>query len=315
MLVSFDLLFNREEAALPQHHSTGERFGLSAALTTPFQEDGAIDFGRALAHAGWCLANGCSSVTLFGTTGEGSSIADAERGALIDALVAGGIPARKIVAGVMANSVADACRQAGEALRRGCRGVLLAPPSYYKNLSDDGIHAWYAAVLGGLGAEARGIILYNIPSVTAVELSVDLIGRLRAAFGAAIAGVKDSSGNWAYTERLLAAHGDIAILIGDERDLAAGVRLGGQGAISGMANLFPERMLPMIEDGRDDAELCAAVSALVAHPVTPAVKAMLARRNGDAAWRRVRPPLLPLDDAGCEAIGTIFDRLHMAKAA
>jgi len=300
---------------LPQHHSTGERFGLSAALTTPFLENGAIDFERALAHAGWCLGNGCSSVTLFGTTGEGSSIADAERGVLIDALIAGGIPADRIIAGVMANSTADACRQASDALRRGCKGILLAPPSYYKNLSDDGIYAWYAAVLGGLGADERDIILYNIPSVTAVELSIDLIGRLRATFGAAIVGVKDSSGNWAYTERLLAAHNDIAILIGDERDLAAGVRLGGQGAISGMANLFPERLLPMIEHGRDDPELCAAVSALVAYPVTPAVKAMLARRNGDAAWQRVRPPLLALDAVGYESIGAVFDRLHMAKAA
>lgn len=63
------------------------------------------------------------------------------------------------------------------------------------------------------------------------------------------------SGNWAYTEKLLAAHKDIAILIGDERDLAAGVRLGGQGAISGMANLFPDRLPGMINDGQDDAEL------------------------------------------------------------
>jgi 4-hydroxy-tetrahydrodipicolinate synthase len=151
--------------------------------------------------------------------------------------------------------------------------------------------------------------------VTAVELSVDLIGRLRDAFGAVISGVKDSSGNWTYTEKLLAAHKDIAILIGDERDLAAGVRLGGQGAISGMANLFPDRLLRMVNDGQDDAELVDAVRKLLNYPVTPAVKALVARHTGDMEWRHVRAPLVALNDADFDAIGSVFDGLHMAKAA
>lgn len=300
---------------MAHNHSGQERFGLSAALTTPFDADGKIDVVRALAHARARLENGCSSVTLFGTTGEGSSIADAERAALLDAFVAGGFPASRIVVGVMQNAIGDAVLQAADALRRGCKAILLAPPSYFKNLSDDGLFNWFSAVLTGLGGDARGIILYNIPSVTAVELSIDLIGRLRAAFGSVIAGVKDSSGNWAYTEKLLAAHNDIAILIGDERDLAAGVRLGGQGAISGMANLFPDRLLRMINEGQDDPELVGAVQQLLNYPVTPAVKALVARHMRDPEWRRVRAPLLALNDADFEAIGRVFDQLHLAKAA
>lgn len=300
---------------MAHNHSGQERFGLSAALTTPFDADGKIDVARALAHARARLDNGCSSVTLFGTTGEGSSIADAERAALLDAFVAGDFPASRIVVGVMQNAIGDAVLQAGDALRRGCKAILLAPPSYFKNLSDDGLFNWFSAVLTGLGGDARGIILYNIPSVTAVELSIDLIGRLRAAFGSVIAGVKDSSGNWAYTEKLLAAHNDIAILIGDERDLAAGVHLGGQGAISGMANLFPDRLLRMINEGQDDPELVGAVQQLLNYPVTPAVKALVARHMRDSEWRRVRAPLLALSDADFEAIGRVFDQLHLAKAA
>lgn len=298
------------------HDNSGqERFGLSAALTTPFDLDGKIDVSRALKHARARLDSGCSSVTLFGTTGEGSSIADAERAALLDSFIAEGFTASNIVVGVMENSVADAVLQSADALRRGCKAILLAPPSYFKNLSDDGLFKWFSAVFKGLGDDARSIILYNIPSVTAVELSVDLISRLRAAFGGIITGVKDSSGTWAYTEKLLAAHKDIAILIGDERDLAAGVRLGGQGAISGMANLFPDRLLRMVNGGQDDAELVSAVQQLLNYPVTPAVKAMVARHTGDMEWRRVRAPLVSLNDADFNAIGSVFDRLHMAKAA
>jgi len=300
---------------LAQDNSTQKRFGLSAALTTPFDADGQIDVARALSHARARLDSGCSSVTLFGTTGEGSSIGDSERAALLDAFIAGGFPASNIVVGVMENSIADAVLQSGDALRRSCKAILLAPPSYFKNLSDDGLFNWFSAVLNGLGDDARGIILYNIPSVTAVELSVDLISRLRDTFGDIIIGVKDSSGTWAYTEKLLAAHKDIAILIGDERDLAAGVRLGGQGAISGMANLFPDRLLRMINEGQDDAELVGAVRQLLNYPVTPAVKAMVSRHTGDSEWRRVRAPLISLNDADFDAIGSVFDRLHMAKAA
>lgn len=292
-----------------------QRFGLSAALTTPFDEQGRIDTARAIAHAKWCLANGCSSVTLFGTTGEGSSIADAERGTTFAALVKGGIAASQIIVGVMANAAGDAARQSAEALAAGCKAILLAPPSYFKNLAEDGIFAWFSEVLQALGSNARDIILYNIPSVTAVELPINLITRLRQAFGAAIIGVKDSSGNFAYTEQLLARHKDIAILVGDERDLAQAVRMGAQGAISGMANLVPHRMLPMINAGQNDEALVAAVNRLLNYPVTPSVKAMLARRNGDAGWRRARAPLLSMKDADYEALGAIFDGLYLAKAA
>ena len=295
--------------------SPPDRFGLSAALTTPFDAAMGIDTKRAIAHARWCLQNGCNSITLFGTTGEGSSIGTGERREVLDAFLAAGIPARRILTGVMANSVQDAIAQSAQALDAGCRGVLLAPPSYFKNVSDEGLFAWFSAVLTALGASARGIILYNIPSVTAVELSVDLIGRLKAAFPEAVAGVKDSSGNWSFTQKLLAAHGDLAILIGDERSLAAGVRLGAQGAISGMANICPARMLPMIEKGQDDPGLCGFVDELVKYPVTPAVKAMVARRTGDAAWRAARAPLAAISEADQARLGALLDNMQQAVAA
>jgi 4-hydroxy-tetrahydrodipicolinate synthase len=293
--------------------SKQERFGLSAALTMPFDSVGAIDSARAVRHALWCLQNGCGSVTLFGTTGEGSSVSSAERGQTIKAFIDGGIPAGKIVIGVMANSVDDAAAQAREGLDAGCRGVLLAPPSYFKGVSDAGLFAWFSGVFAALGSAARDIIVYNIPSVTAVELSVDLIGRLKSAFPGIVTGVKDSSGNWSYTEKLLAAHKDIAILIGDERSLVAGVRLGGQGAISGLANIHPDRLLPMINDGVDDESLVAFVNKLVQGPVTPAVKAMLAHRTNDPAWRRVRAPLVEMPAELSARLASVMDETFNAE--
>jgi 4-hydroxy-tetrahydrodipicolinate synthase len=192
---------------------------------------------------------------------------------------------------------------------------LLAPPSYFKGVSDEGLFAWFSGVFAKLGSAARDVIVYNIPSVTAVELSVALIGRLKAAFPGVVTGVKDSSGNWPYTEKLLAAHNDIAILIGDERSLAAGVRLGGQGAISGLANIHPDRLLPLINEGRDDDGLVAFVEKLVQGPVTPAVKAMLAHRTGDAAWRRVRAPLVEMPAELSVRLAEVMDDTFAKQAA
>ncbi|MHC1550939.1 dihydrodipicolinate synthase family protein [Phyllobacterium sp. K27] len=292
-----------------------ERFGLSAALATPFDADMNIDTQAAIDHAKSCLVNGCSSVTLFGTTGEGSSISNDERTTVLGAFLKAGIPPEQIVVGVMANSYIDAALQSREALDAGCRNVLLAPPSYFKNISDDGLFDWFSAVFAEIGSSARGVILYNIPSVTAVEISVDLVSRLREAFPAVIAGVKDSSGNWPFTESLLAKHNDLAILIGDERGLAAGVRLGGQGAISGLANIYAHRLLPMVFEGRDDADVVEAVNQIVAFPVIPAVKALVAHQSGDESWRRARAPLRSLSDSDYGRLILTLDRLFKSAAA
>lgn len=295
--------------------SRDERFGLSAALTMPFDVEMRIDLPKALAHARRCLQNGCTSVTLFGTTGEGSSIGYDERDAVISAFIEGGIAPAQIVVGVMANAHVDAAAQSRVALDAGCRGVLLAPPSYFKNVSDDGLFDWFSAVFALIGPAAREVIIYNIPSVTAVEISVDLVSRLREAFPAIVAGVKDSSGNWAYTQSLLARHKDLAILIGDERSLAAAVRLGAQGSISGMANIYAGHLLPLIEEGRDDKIVVEAVEEILRFPVVPAVKAILAHHTADDGWRRTRAPLLALSEPDRKRVIGIFDRLFVAAAA
>jgi len=267
------------------------RFGLSVALTTPFDATYQIDIARALTHAKACLEQGCNSITLFGTTGEGASIAVGERAAVIDAFIAGGIGAEQLVIGVMESAVSAAVAQIEDARRRGCKAILLGVPFYYKNIADDALFAWFSAIFTQVTLKKRDIILYNIPSVTGVELSIPLISRLRTAFSGDILGVKDSSGNWDYTQKLLADHADCVILVGDERHLAAGVRLGGQGAISGMANLCAPRLLPLIHEGREDAGLSELVNKLVAHPITSAIKSMLAHTKKDETWARMRPPL------------------------
>ena len=274
------------------------RFGLSCAISTPFDENGAIDMTRLIAHARRCRSEGSDSITLFGTTGEGFSVSLEERAKAIGAFKSAGFDmGREIGVGIMAASVGDAAQQCRQALKAGCRHLLLAPPFYFKGPSDDGLFAWHAELFAALGDTARDVILYHLPGQTAVPLSLALIGRLKIAFPKVVRGVKDSSGDLAHSDALLAKHGDLAILIGDERHLAAIVRKGGQGAICGLANIEAKRLRGLVYEGKDDPVVNALVDTIVSFPVLPAIKALIAHRTKDRGWLRMRAPLDKLDDA------------------
>ena len=291
------------------------RFGLSVALATPVDENDAIAIDAMIKHARHCLDAGCASVTLFGTTGEGCSVGTAEREKVLDALLEAGISGQQIVMGVLVDAAEDAACQARSALEKGVRNILLAPPSYFKNVSDNGVFNWFSSVFKMLSGSACDIILYNLPSMTMVPLSLEFVGRLRTAFPEIVVGVKDSSGDWSYTERLLAAHRDLIILVGDERHLAKAVRLGGQGAISGMANFLPAEVRAMAVEGRDDGRAERLVEELLKYPVIPAVKALVARLTGDGRWLVPRAPLIALEPKERSALESAYDALFLSKDA
>ena len=287
-----------------------DRFGLSCALALPFKNDFTIDHGRLAAQARWCLDAGCSSLTVFGTTGEGASVSLTERGEVLGALLSAGVePGRQLVGGVSAASIGDAVEQIRILNDAGCQRILLAPPFYFKGVSDEGLFHWFARVGEKVAHRPLGIILYHIPSVTQVSLTVDLIGRLKITYPDLVMGVKDSGGDWAFTEALLATHGDLAILVGDERHLAAGVRLGAKGAISGLANVCPAALLPLVEHGENDYRTADLVNEVLKYPVTAAVKALIAWRRNDAGWSNVRPPLTRISNQDALELASVYDRI------
>jgi len=284
-----------------------DRFGLSCATITPFAGNGRVDDDRLVDHLERRLAEGCSSFTLFGTTGEGSSIGRRERERTLERVLARVGAARALI-GVMASAPEDAAEQANPLLDAGGRGVLLAPPTYFKGVPDAGLYEWFTRAIEAMHAP-RGVFLYHLPSVTAVPLSVELIGRLKTAFPGVVAGVKDSSGDWSYTERLLAAHGDLHILVGDERLLARAVREGGSGAINGFSNFCTPQLLPMVERGEEVPDVSALVDLLLRYPVTPAIKALVAHASRDPEYRRTAPPLVELPEADARTLVAALDRL------
>ena len=285
------------------------QFGIFAAMTTPFRDDGAIDMGKLVAQAHACIAAGCTGISTFGTTGEGPSIGAAERRLVLDALRAGGIEGARIVPGIAVSAVDDAAAHAQVAAEFSCRALLITPPIFYKNVGAAEVTEWFAALLGKTAADGPGYILYNIPQMTGVKMTKETIAALVARFPGRIVGVKDSSGDWDNALDMLRSFPDLAILIGDERVLDKGVKLGAAGAISGVANFRVDLLNDVMAGKPASPALAPLVEAIVAHPATPAVKALVGHLSGDASWRRVRPPLRALSDAEAQHLGRQYDEL------
>jgi len=294
-------------AGAPAMRDADRRFGLSCATITPFAANGSVDVPRLISHLHRCLGEGCDSFTLFGTTGEGASVGLSERNLVLESLIDtfGG---DKVLIGVAASAPEDAAAQANPLLDAGGRGLLLAPPFYFKGVDDEGLYAWFSRAIEAMHAP-RGLFLYHLPSVTQVPLSTSLIERVKLAFPEVIAGVKDSGGEWSYTERLLDVHGDLHILVGDERLLARAMRHGASGAINGFSNFCARRLRPMIDRGHEDPGLSALVDLLLTFPVTPGVKALVAHVAHDQRYARAAPPLLTLPEADAAALVAAFEAL------
>ncbi len=275
---------------MPDPHPMREKIGLSAALATPFDEQGGVDWPRFTAHAGRLLRQGMKVVTAFGTTGEGVSLPVAARAPLYDRMAETGIAAGQLVECVYGPPSQEAGAHMRRALAAGAAGILLAPPFYFKQPGEEGVHRWFSEALEAAGPACRDIILYNIPQLTGVRVGAALVARLRAEFPGLIAGVKDSSGDWEQTAALLAEHRDLAILVGHEGHLARAVRHGASGAISGVAN-FASALVAKLVRGEDDEKIDAVLDILLKLPVVPAVKGALAVQSDDDTWLRVRAPL------------------------
>lgn len=271
-----------------------ERLGVSAALLTPFSDDGSIDEGLLAAHAKGLLDSGVDSVTLFGTTGEAASVSRAERPAAIEALLGAGCPADRINLGLCATSTGDAAEQAREGLSAGITSFLVPPHFYFKDCGDQGHLEWHSRLIERTDPAAR-FILYHIPQVTEVAISLELVARLKERFGDRLRAIKDSSSDWENTKALI-GQGALPVLVGDERMLARSAAAGGAGAISGTTNIHPERIRRLYESKADDPVLIEEITRIVSVPVIPSLKAVMAKTSGNPAWERVRPPLEQLGE-------------------
>jgi 4-hydroxy-tetrahydrodipicolinate synthase len=298
--------------------------GVNAAVLTAMNADLSIDLDRMATHCRWLLANGCNGLAVLGTTGEANSLGIQERIALLEGLIARGIPASKMLPGTGTTSLTDTVLLTKTAESLGCRGALLLPPFYYKNPSDDGLLAYFNEVAQRVGG-AISLYLYNFPQQSAIPFSVDFIARLLQANPGKYAGIKDSSGSYenglAYVESF--AKDGFEVYAGDDTLLKPLLEKGSAGCITAASNVNCAIGAQVYAGWNTPAGaaahevLAATRKAVISVPLIPGLKALVARNTGDAGWNNIRPPHLPLTAAQQAALYSAFDACGLAlpKAA
>jgi 4-hydroxy-tetrahydrodipicolinate synthase len=284
--------------------------GVLAPVLTPFRRDLSPDAERLVAHCRWLLSHGCAALAPFGTTSEANSLSVEERERLLDALVDAGIPPGRLVPGTGCCALPDTVRLTAHAVRRGCAGVLMLPPFYYKAVTEEGLFRSFAEVVERVADDRLRVYLYHIPPVAQVGLGPDLVDRLLRAYPRAIAGMKDSSGDLGNTRTMLErfASRGFDVFVGSERFLLENLRGGGVGCITATANvnpgaidrLFREWRSPSAEQLQQDVN--AIRSTIERRPVISALKTIVAHHAGDPEWRTVRPPLVELPESERDAL-------------
>lgn len=290
------------------------RKGVYAAAITPIRSDGRPDTAKLVAYCRGLIESGLDGVAPVGTTSEGNSTPMDWRLALPEALAQGGLEGDRVILGTGACAMDDAAALSKAALDAGFPNVLVLPPFYYKTVSDDGLFAAYARLIERVGSDDLRVYLYHFPQMSQTPISVDLVRRLKAEFGPVIAGLKDSSGDFAGSLAFAEAADDFDVFPSNEGVLVEALAKGCGGVISATTQVAPALVRRALEaEGAEQArlqEMLAEVRAAVsAYPLMAAVKEVEALRSGDPSWRAVLPPLVPLTEAQREGLRAALDAL------
>ena len=284
--------------------------GVLAPVVTPFKADLSPDSERFVAHCEWLLSQNCG-LAVFGTNSEANSLSMEERLNLLDELVAAGVDPARVMPGTGCCSIMETVRLTKQAVGNGCAGVLMLPPFYYKDVSEEGLYRYFSEVVQRVGNARLKVYLYHIPPVAVVGITPRLVERLLAAYPDAIAGMKDSSGDWNNTKTFLDAFAksDFDVFVGSESFLLANMRNGGVGTISATANVNPAAIHELYADYTDQSKFenreselekqqakLDVVRAVFGNKKFPsmiaALKQAIAIYADDPAWTKVRPPLI-----------------------
>ena len=235
---------------------------LHAAIVTPLDATNRLDTNATQQLMRHLAQHGLDGVVPCGTTGEGPSFSVQERLEIIKSTIA----ARghlQIIAGTGCQALSDTVALTRAAIDAGADAALVLPPFFYKQSGDAGVIAWYRAVCDALPAHGK-IILYHIPPMTGVAITVPIIEALCRSHPEQILGIKDSGVDAAHTAMLVASFPHLKIYTGNAPILAQAIRDGAAGSILAIANIVP-RALRILSDAPHRTDIQTQVAQVDAY--------------------------------------------------
>jgi 4-hydroxy-tetrahydrodipicolinate synthase len=215
--------------------------GSLVAIVTPMRADGAIDPEAWVRLLEFHLRHGTSGIVVGGTTGESATLSDAELKTLVTSAVKQARGRAQVIAGAGTSSTATSVERAGWLSGLGVDALLVVTPAYNRP-TQEGLYRHFAAV-----AEASTVplLLYNVPSRTAVDLLPETVARLAGI--PRIVGLKEAvpAMDRIHALRERCPPG-FAILSGDDATAREAILAGAGGVISVTANVAPAAMAAMV---------------------------------------------------------------------
>jgi 4-hydroxy-2-oxoglutarate aldolase len=285
--------------------------GVLAPVATPFDAREGVDLEAFVFNLRAHVEAGLSGAVVCGSTGEAALLDEDERATLL-AAARDVLPSEQwLIMGTGAESTVQCIQRSRAAASAGADAVLVVAPHYYtrSQMTDDALYAHYARVAD---ASPIPVLLYTIPKYMHFKLEPELVARL--ARHGNITGMKDSSGDMSYFERVMPAQSELfTVLTGNGATWASALGLGASGGILAVALFAPELSVDVWrahQEGRvsDAAEFQRRLTPLAAEIVgrmgVAGVKVAMDRvglRGG-----RVRSPLLPLSGEDEQRVGELL---------
>jgi 4-hydroxy-tetrahydrodipicolinate synthase len=244
--------------------------------------------------------------------------------------VAAGIDPSRMIPGTGCSSMTETVTLTTHAVKHGCAGVLMLPPFYYKDVSEEGLYRYFSEVVQRVGDTRLRIYLYHIPPIAIVGITPKLVERLLKAYPDEIAGMKDSSGDWNNTKTFLDAFAKSGfdVFVGSETFLLANMRNGGAGTISATANVNPAAIYelyagcagkseldPPLREEQQQTRLNVVRDVFSSNQfpsMIAAIKQAIAIYANDPAWATMRPPLVELTTEQAKFLATELKRIGFA---
>ena len=272
--------------------------GAATALITPFK-DGHVDYPALKKLIDWQIEEGIDALVICGTTGEGSTMTDAEHKEVLRfslEVAAGRVP---MIAGTGSNDTAYAIQMTQHACEMGYDGVLVVTP-YYNKATQNGLIAHYTAIAE---ASTKPVVVYNVPGRTGVAIAPATYAKMSKVPN--LSAIKEANGN-------ISSVVETATLVGDAMDIYSGnddqivpiMACGGKGVISVLSNLLPKETSEMCRKMREgdvvgamemQKKYLALTNALFSEVNPIPVKAAMAAMG--FCENSLRLPLTPMEEA------------------
>ena len=280
--------------------------GVFSAALTPIKQDLSINQDLYLRHCQYLMRQGHDGIAIFGTTGEANSFSIQEKKNNLEYLLSNRIDPKILIPGTGSSSLKDAIDMTKHAVDHKVRAVLLLPPFYYKNVSEEGIVNYYRYIIEGVGKNDMHYILYHIPQNSYVPISFKIIEILLKLYPNNVIGLKDSAGDTDRMLKIIKYFNNFAVFCGHD-SLALNVcKRGGAGAITAGTNVCGKLLSFIVKNYKKENEirnfaemqklLQQIRQVITSHEPISLMKSYFSIVDNIPEWNNVLPPLKRLDN-------------------